>query len=920
MATPEAKARQTIDKKLCEAGYIVQDMQELNPRASLGVAVREYPTESGPMDYLIFIDEKPVGVIEAKADDKGEILLSVSEQVQRYMESELKYTKNGEKMRFSYVATGVRTNFCDYGDDARTREVFSFHRPETLAAWIKDGSTLRNRMKIFPDFDNHGFRDCQTRAIFNLEKSFSQNRPRALIQMATGAGKTFTAITAVYRLLKFAKAKRILFLVDTKNLGEQAEQEFRAYKPTDDSRLFSELYNVRRLNSSSIPNDSNVCISTIQRMYSILRGEEFDESGEIESLNEQNIVGSPREVVYNPKYPVEFFDFIVIDECHRSIYNIWKQVLDYFDAFQIGLTATPDKRTFGFFNENVVSEYTHEQAVLDGVNVRRQGTYIIETEITQKGNTILKQLIEVRERLSRKKRWEQMDEDVVYKPSELDTKVVNKSQIRNIIRAFKQSVLTEMFPGREEIPKTLIFAKTDSHADDIIGIVREEFGEKDEFCKKITYQAEKYEKPEDRPKTVLKSFRNDFHPRIAVTVDMIATGTDVKPIECLVFMRDVRSKNYFEQMLGRATRTQSADELQRVSPSAKEAKTGFFVVDAVGVTESIKTTSRQLERKPSVSLENLMKSVVMGAKDEDTITSLANRLIALDKVLTQKEKQKIESVANEISLINLARNMLESFDPDIIEDKTCQMFELGAYEKPNEEQMKTTCEKLVYKAVEPIFNPKFRDIVLDARKNHFQIIDGTIDTIIYKGIKAEPDAGEPNIASFREFIEKNKDEIDALSIIYSKSYKSRSLTYAMIEELHDAMWKAGFDKKQLWLDYSVKNSVKTAKRIEVKLADIVSMVRFELGHTAELTFFSAEVAVKFRDWVFNKQSGNIKFTEEQMDWLRMIRDHIATSIHIEKGDLEYTPFDKKGGLARYYTLFKSDYLTILEEMNYALAA
>jgi type I restriction enzyme R subunit len=579
--TPEQKARVNIDKMLVDAGYVIQDMSALNRTAALGVATREYPTNSGEVDYLIFIDGEPVGVIEAKEENKGAVLMSVVEQSQRYAISGLKYYKGKTSIRFAYESTGAKTYFCDYADEkARSREVFSFHRPEMLAEWMKDTDTLRNRLRVFPAFDKMGFRKCQVLAIEKLEASFADNKPRALIQMATGAGKTFTAITAVYRLLKFAKAKRILFLVDTKNLGEQAEQEFLNYLPNDDGRLFSELYNVRRLNSSYIPGDTKVCISTIQRMYSILHGEEMSEETEQDNPNERKEIGKPRDVAYNCKYPPEFFDFIIIDECHRSIYNIWQQVLDYFDAFLIGLTATPDSRTFGFFNKNIVSEYTHEQAVLDNVNVGRDGTYIIETEISGKGGKILKQVVEKRERLSRKRRWEQLDEDIDYLPSQLDRDIVNPSQIRTVIQALASSWRV-LFPGREELPKTLVFAKTDSHADDIITVIREEFGEGNDFSKKVTYGAED-------PKSTLASFRNDYNPRVAVTVDMIATGTDVKPIECLVFMRDVRSKNYFEQMLGRATRTLGEDDLKKVSPSAKERKLGYIVVDAVGVTKSKK--------------------------------------------------------------------------------------------------------------------------------------------------------------------------------------------------------------------------------------------------------------------------------------------------------------------------------------------
>lgn len=694
--TPEAKARMEIDKKLEQAGWLIQDMKQFNSMASSGVAVREFPTNSGPVDYLLFINKIPVGVIEAKARDKGETLLSVAEQSKRYAESGLKYVSGIPSIRFAYEATDLITYFCDYQDDkARSREVFSFHRPETLLNWLKGKDTLRNRLRTFPVFDDSGFRDCQTRAILGLEKSFGDNRPRALIQMATGAGKTFTAITSVYRLLKFAKAKRILFLVDTKNLGEQAEQEFRRYKPNDDPRLFPELYNVRRLSSSYIPEDTHVCISTIQRMYSILRGEDLDDSVEETSLNEQTVTGKPREVAYNDKYPIDFFDFIIIDECHRSIYNIWQQVLDYFDAFLIGLTATPDKRTFGFFNENIVSEYSHEEAVLDGVNVGREGTYLIETDVTQKGACILKQIVERRNRLSRQKRWEQLDEDLDYVPTQLDRDVVNPSQIRHIVRAFREKVLTEMFPGRREVPKTLVFAKSDSHADDIIKMIREEFGEGNEFCKKITYKAE------EDPKSVLASFRNDYYPRIAVTVDMVATGTDIKPVECLVFMRDVRSKNYFEQMLGRATRTLKYEDLHKVTPSATQSKTGFIIVDAVGVTKSKKTTSRQLERKPTVSLKDLMMSVAMGARDDDTLTSLAARFIKLNGMLAEKEKNKIVEISK-VPLKSLAENLLDAFDEDVIQTKAGVLFSLPEGTVPTEEQITAAQTELSETACQPI--------------------------------------------------------------------------------------------------------------------------------------------------------------------------------------------------------------------------
>lgn len=661
--TPEQEARVVIDEKLEQSGWVVQNVAQLNLGAALGVAVREFPTSTGPVDYALFIDGDPVGVIEAKKSSVGENITVVEEQSARYATSSFKWINREYTIRFAYEATDKLIKFTDYKDiKYRSRRVFSFHRPEYLESLLQARDTIRNNMKHFPALDTTGFRDCQINAINNMDLSFADNRPRALVQMATGAGKTFTAITEAYRLLKYGKMNRILFLVDTKSLGEQAEREFLAYTPNDDTRSFSQLYGVRRLKSSYIPNDVQICISTIQRMYSILKEEDLDESTEEESFNEYVTADSkaPKDVVYNEKYPPEFFDCIIIDECHRSIYNVWQQVLTYFDAFLVGLTATPDKRTFTFFNENVVSEYRREQAIIDGVNVG-EDIFLIETEVSQKGGHILKRVIEYRDRLSREKRWEQMDEDFDYDKNKLDKDVVNPSQIRTVIKTFKENLFTSLFPRRKEVPKTLIFAKTDSHADDIINIVREEFGEGNEFCKKITYSVENAE-------STLSSFRNDYYPRIAVTVDMIATGTDVKPLECLIFMRDVRSKNYFEQMVGRGTRTIGVDDLQKVTPSATENKDHFVIVDAVGVTKSKKSETRSLERKPTVSMKELMMNVALGDKSEDTLTSLANRISRLDKQMTDKEHKEFKKNVG-ISARDIANNLLNAFDEDVIAEK-----------------------------------------------------------------------------------------------------------------------------------------------------------------------------------------------------------------------------------------------------------
>ncbi|MBU4223320.1 MAG: DEAD/DEAH box helicase family protein, partial [Euryarchaeota archaeon] len=712
---PEQAARDNIDKQLHAAGWAVQDKDKIDWNESIGIAIRGYQTNIGPTDHVLFVERKPVGIIEAKKEKEGCKLISHETQAENYATSKLKYLDN-EPLPFVYESTGILTRFTDYRDPKpRSRPVFTFHRPETFKEWLKEGKSLRARLLDIPGLPEYKLRDCQIKAINNLEKSFKENKPRALVQMATGAGKTYTAITSNYRLLKFANAKRILFLVDTKNLGEQAEQEFMAYQPSDDNRKFTELYNVQRLHSNYISSDSQVCISTIQRLYSILKGEELDEEAEETNLNEKQWEPKePMPVVYDEKIPIEQFDFIVIDECHRSIYNLWKQVLDYFDAFLTGLTATPDKRTFGFFNENVVSEYSHEEAVADGVNVGYD-VYIIETEISQHGAMIkANEFVDKRERLSRRRRWEQVDEDVSYSKKDLDKDVVNPSQIRNIIRAFKNK-LPEIFPGRKEVPKTLIFAKTDSHADDIIDIVREEFNEGNEFCNKITY------KTEEDPKSILTRFRNAYNPRIAVTVAMISVGIDVKPLECLLFMRDVKSKGYFEQMKGRGTRTFGYDDLKKVTPSALSAKTHFVVVDAVGVTKSLKTDSRPLERKRKTSMKELLDSVTMGVRDEDLFTSLAGRLARLEKQLTDSEKETFEEKAKGKTLSETVKDLLNAYNPDKIEENA-QMLK-GENPEITQKQALDMAKESLSKTASSIFTGDLNVYIENVRRVHEQIID-----------------------------------------------------------------------------------------------------------------------------------------------------------------------------------------------------
>jgi type I restriction enzyme R subunit len=922
---PEQIARDHIDRLLTECGWIVQPKSKLNLTAGLGVAVTEYRTDTGPVDYLLFINKIPVGVIEAKKAEEGVRLTTVEDQSERYAKGKLKYLDN-DPLHFAYESTGEVTRFTDYRDPKpRSRPVFTFHRPETFQTWLKEDKTLRARLHDIPALPTEGLRDCQITAITNLEVSFKEYRPKALIQMATGSGKTFTAITSIYRLLKFAKAKRILFLVDTKNLGEQAEQEFKRYEPQDDNRLFPELYGVTRLSSSFIPTDSQVYISTIQRLYSILKETELDERDEQDNPEEKQWKQKePMPVVYNEKVPMEFFDFIVIDECHRSIYNLWKQVLDYFDAFQIGLTATPDNRTFGYFNQNLVCDYGYQRAVEDGVLVP-YNVFEITTKITQQGSALaLGEYVGSREKLTRRQFWNTLDEDVVYTSKQLDDKVVNPNQIRMIVRAVKDQ-LPVIFPdrvdgeGKFEVPKMLIFAKSDSHADDIINIVREEFAEENKFCKKITYRSE------EDPKSVLQQFRNSYYPRVAVTVDMIATGTDIRPLEVLLFMRDVKSRTYYEQMKGRGTRTCSLEELKATgTPAAKYTKDHFVIIDAIGVEKSQKTDSRPLEKKPGMSLKEVLEGIHMGHRDEDMLTTLANRLMRLEKQITDKEKTAFTEKAKGKTITQVVKELLHAYDPDTLESLKLKV----ESEKPGAapDEIATMVEVQHAKLVEAataVFNDfDLRNYVIDVRKKYDQIIDHiNPDEIVNMGwVKDSKAAAESLVNDFKTWIEEHKTEITALQIFYGQPYQRRELTYTMIKNLAEAIKtsKPKLAPLNIWRAYEQLEKVNGQPKNE--LMALVSLIRKLTGMDKELTAYDKTVDKNFQDWVFKKQAGTLKFTDEQMQWLRMIKDYVANSFHIEKDDFDLSPFNAQGGLGKMWQLFGEKTDDIIEELNEVLAA
>ncbi len=747
-----------------------------------------------------------------------------------------------------------------------------------------------------------------------MEKSFASSRPRALIQMATGSGKTYTAVNFCYRLIKYAGARRILFLVDRNNLGRQTFREFQQYKTPDDGRKFTELYNVQHLTSNKPDPVSRICISTIQRVYSMLAGKELPEESEESSLFEAKLEGEPVEVSYNSSFPIEYFDFIITDECHRSIYHLWRQVLDYYDAFIIGLTATPSKQTYGFFNQNLVMEYNHEKAVADGVNVGYD-VYRIKTEITEKGSKVDSGFyVDKRDRLTRIRRMEQLDEVLEYDNSALDRSVVAVDQIRTVIKTFRDKINTEIFPDRQHVPKTIIFAKDDSHAEDILHIVREEFGKGNDFCKKITYRTTG-EKPED----LIQSFRISFYPRIVVSVDMISTGTDIRPVECLLFMRDVKSQVYFEQMKGRGSRIISREDLQQASGLDALYKDRFVIIDAVGVCESDKTDSRPLERKHGVGFEALLNQFSFGTADEDSVVSLAGRLTRLDRKLTQEQRQEIKERTG-YSLNELSKTLFTSVDADVRTEKARQLYNV---DEPDEKQLAEATKVLVNEACEPFVNNIVRETILDIKKRNEQIIDEiSKDVVTHVGFDSGAnERARANVKAFQDYLEAHKDELSALQFIYSKPYGRRKLTYQEIRELADALIRASpeFTAERLWSAYRQLESTKVRGAGPTQiLTDIISLVRFAVGSDDVLEPYSDVVNRRFSKWIDRQRISGKQFTPEQAQWLEEIKNHIGASANIELEDFENVPFNQKGGAVKAYKLFGNELSPILDELNMVL--
>jgi len=917
---PEEQARVLIDEQLVAAGWVVQDREAIDLVNHVGVAVREVIMEkwAGRADYVLYLNRKMVGVIEAKP--QGTTLMAVQWQSHRYSkgltetQSKSAVLVDGE-LPFIYEASGSETNFTNvYDPEPRARYIFNFQKPETLARIIresetKEKATWRGRVQSLPDTEGYDLRPASRRAVIAIEKSLKDNQhSRSLVQMATGAGKTRMAVTESYRLLKHGGFNRVLFLVDRNNLGDQTLREFRDFTTPDDGRKFTDLYNVDKLTGSGMVGSSAVVISTIQRVFSVLKGQTVTDN------DDPNLDGyipdAPVEVQYNADLPPEAFDLVIVDECHRSIYGLWRGVIEYFDAHVVGLTATPTKQTLGFFQQNLVSEYTFPQSVADKVNVDFE-VYRIKTKISESGSTIeAGTVVPVLDKKTREQRLMQLDNEMAYSATDLDRSVVSKSQIRTVLETFRDRLFTEIFPGRRVVPKTLIFAKDDNHAEEIVTQVMQVFGKGNDFAAKITYNAKD-------PKKLLQDFRNSPTLRIAVTVDMIATGTDVKAIECIFFMRDVRSGTYFEQMKGRGARSMDDASFTSLTPDATH-KERFVIVDAVGVTEHDFVDAAPLERSKTVPLKTLLEKAATFTITADETASLASRLARLSRELTPTENAELTALAG-TPLQDITQQLVKIADPDTL----AGVIENAPLDKDGKKDKKKAMSDFIEQIITPIAsNPQLRQRILEIRLSHDLIFDeGNKDELLDARGVVDTSKAKSLVESWIKYIEDNKNEITAIQMLYSKP-KNVSITYKEIKELAERIRRPHptWTVDVLWNAYLALEPTKVRKSAVHTTTDLVSLVRFTLGQMNELVPYAQLVEERYAGWLLQQENLGVKFTDNQKWWLDRIKDAISQSAHFDVKDLEMSPFTERGGTDGVLAELGNSVTDLIESMNMELAS
>ncbi len=878
--TPEEKARVKIDKQLNNAGWEIVSRQEYVP--NYASAVKEGLMQGNKeSDYLLFIDDKAIAVVEAKAESNslGDIVAQQAEWYSTHPQSWVgMWFKN--QIPLVYLANGNKIYFKNMLEpESEYVELTAMHTPKQMLKLIGE----KSEYGALPKLEKRGLRDCQYNAERKLEEKLKLGHKKSLAILATGSGKTYLACLAAYRLLNYTPAtKRVLFLVDRNNLARQTESEFSLFDKTEKQQPMSSLYKINRLKKAEDIN-GEIVISTIQKLFAVLTGQALSEENEdkedefIGGVDDQTAI----ELGNDLKLPPDFFQFIIIDECHRSIYGKWKAVLDYFkDAKILGLTATPTPEAYAYFNENIIEKYTYDDSVVDGVNVPAR-VYRIKTAVTEHGGTIEQgdEVIEL-DRNGNVIGKYKADDRIDYTPTQLDRSVINPNQIEWVLKAYRDSIYTNLYPEREEnwnyVPKTLIFAKDDNHATQIVEAVKKVFAEKfvdgivpETFVQKITYSA-------GDSNALIRDLRTEKEFRIAVTVTLVATGTDVKPLEVVLFMNDVKSEVLYTQMKGRGCRVINEDKLKEITPNA-DTKECFYIVDAVGVTESDKHIPKPgpggQGGKKIPTLVQLLEYLSHGEVSDENLAFLRDYCASInrryeDNVLFGRHLEQFISDF-EFAPKTLAFNINEALSKG-----TLPPFE--SVSEPN-----TLRKDLIYCLIS---NIAARNKLLEMHKGYFAVSQDN-DEVLYADFSKE--TAKKFIEAFEDYLNKNADNIEALRIIYNT--EDTVITYSMLVELQEKLLAENrlFKPYNIWTNYKLLDTEGVVDQLDVKqntkaLTHLIQLVRFAYKKNSNLKSLLKGYSQRFNLYCGQTQRS---LTPEQQEIMKQIADYIIEQGTISVGEI-----------------------------------
>ena len=875
---PEERARQWIDRKLEDAGWQVINRDEYAPGMT-AVAVREAAMRGGlEADYLLLINGKAAAVLEAKREEIALDNPHLIAQAENYTKQVQPWYPTWElPLPFVYLSNGREIAFKDCRqDNAEYAVVQKFMRPKDLFRQLNLGY-----FDGLPYLSPEGLRACQFEALTNLEKTFKDGKRRAVMVLATGSGKTFTACMMAYRMLAYTPMKRVLFLVDRNNLGTAAATALKTFKLTKSGKPLSEIFWVEQLSNRPVESRVRIVVSTIQRLYSQLIGNMDSYSEEDDDAGLGHLEGTEVELPDNPALPPDFFDLIIVDECHRSIYSDWQKVLTYFKtARMVGMTATPIPETLAFFDNNCVANYTYEHSVLDGVNVGYR-FFHIKTELTEEGGTInVGDMLAVTNHLDSKKRKQIAVSERKFDKNKLNRSIVVRDTIRKILKQYKDTVYTELYPEREPnfdyLPKTLIFAVSEAHAQLIVEIAKEVFGRTDDkFVQKITYSC-------GNTNELLKSFRYDVDFRIAVTVTLVATGTDIPPLEVLIFLNDVHSETLYTQMKGRGCRTISPSKLKSVTPNATQ-KELFYLFDAVGVTESEKYVPSLTGNKGgkwNPSLKELFEEMALGYLPDDYFQLLADKLSYIGNTADPEDLLEYKKLSN-ITPLQWAKRIMVAL-------KEGKLPPFKSASDDNHERMAVVRDLLT--------NIQARKKLVEMDKGYVKEIVGKPDTIIYAGFSTEE--AQASTKAFEAYVETHRDDVEALRLIYNQ--ETGKLSRAAIDDLEKKLLESlpGFSIGRQWKDYALlnPNKIKPLKRDKKVVTDLIQLVRYVFRQIDSLYTLTSRFGQRFELWCGQVQRS---ITPEQRELFKKIAEYIAQNGSCDFRNLRETMPDVACSLIRF---------------------